>query len=75
MARSHGHVTQADLAAYRAVWREPLAGDWEGYRVITAPLPSSGGIALLSMLVMKTDLAAAFADVPLNSPQYVHLLA
>lgn len=75
MARSHGHVTQADLAAYRAVWREPLAGDWEGYRVITAPLPSSGGIALLSMLAMKTDLAAAFAGLPLNSPQYVHLLA
>ncbi|TLY95119.1 MAG: gamma-glutamyltranspeptidase, partial [Gammaproteobacteria bacterium] len=61
MARSHGHITRADLAAYRAVWREPLAGDWAGYRVITAPLPSSGGIALLSMLAMKADLAAAFA--------------
>ncbi|HEY0768192.1 MAG TPA: gamma-glutamyltransferase, partial [Steroidobacteraceae bacterium] len=46
MARGHGHVTYADLAAYRAVWREPLAGEWAGYRVITAPLPSSGGIAL-----------------------------
>src|SRR6266480_25556 len=60
MTRSHGHITRADLAAYRAVWREPLSGDWAGYRVITAPLPSSGGIALLSMLAMKVDLAAAF---------------
>src|SRR5256886_1768229 len=59
MARSHGHITRADLAAYRPVWREPLAGDWAGYRVLTAPLPSSGGIALLSMLAMKADLAAA----------------
>jgi gamma-glutamyltranspeptidase/glutathione hydrolase len=75
MARSHGHITRADLAAYRAVWREPLAGDWAGYRVITAPLPSSGGIALLSMLAMKADLAPAFAGVTLNSAQYVHLLA
>jgi gamma-glutamyltranspeptidase/glutathione hydrolase len=75
MARSHGHITRADLAAYRAVWREPLAGDWAGYRVVTAPLPSSGGIALLSMLAMKADLAAAFAGVALNSAQYVHLLA
>ena len=75
MARSQGHITRADLAAYRALWREPLAGDWAGYRVITAPLPSSGGIALLSMLEMKTDLAAAFAGVAPNSPQYVHLLA
>jgi gamma-glutamyltranspeptidase/glutathione hydrolase len=75
MARSHGHVTRADLAAYRALWREPLAADWAGYRVLTAPLPSSGGIALLSMLAMKTDLAASFAGVAHNSPQYVHLLA
>ena len=75
MARSHGHITRADLAAYRALWREPVAADWAGYRVITAPLPSSGGIALLSMLAMKTDLAATFAGVAPNSPQYVHLLA
>ena len=72
---SHGHITRADLETYRAVWREPLVGEWAGYNVITAPLPSSGGIALLSMLAMKKDLAAAFAGVVPNSPQYVHLLA
>ena len=75
MTRDHGHITRADLAAYRPVWRAPLEGNWAGYRVISAPPPSSGGIALLSMLAMKTDLAAAFAGVPLNSAQYVHLLA
>ena len=75
MERGHGHITAADLSDYRAVWREPLVDSWAGYRVITAPLPSSGGIALLSMLTMKTDLASAFAGVPVNSPQYVHLLA
>ncbi len=75
MTRDHGHVTAADLAAYKPLWREPLEGDWAGYHVITAPLPSSGGIALLSLLAMKHDLARAFAGVPLNSAQYVHLLA
>jgi gamma-glutamyltranspeptidase/glutathione hydrolase len=75
MARSHGHITAADLEAYRAVWRKPLEGEWAGYHVITAPLPSSGGIVLLSMLAMKADLAPAFAGVPLNSAQYVHLVA
>jgi len=75
MARGHGHVSRADLAAYRPVWREPLIGSWAGYQVITAPLPSSGGIALLSLLAMKADLASAFQGVPLNSAQYVHLLA
>ena len=75
MARGQGHVSAADLAAYRAVWREPLLGQWAGYQVITAPLPSSGGITLLSMLAMKADLAPAFAGAQLNSAQYVHLLA
>jgi len=75
MARSHGYISREDLTAYRAVWREPLTGEWAGYHVITAPLPSSGGITLLSMLAMKADLASAFAGIAANSPQYVHLLA
>jgi gamma-glutamyltranspeptidase/glutathione hydrolase len=75
MARSHGHIAAADLKAYKPVWRAPLEGDWAGYRVITAPPPSSGGIGLLSLLAMKADLAPDFAGVPLNSAQYVHLLA
>ncbi len=75
MARNGGYITVKDLSDYRPVWREPLIGEWAGYKVITAPLPSSGGIALLSLLEMKHDLAPAFSGVPQNSPQYVHLLA
>jgi gamma-glutamyltranspeptidase/glutathione hydrolase len=75
MARSHGHVAATDLEAYRVVWRKPLEGEWAGYHVLTAPLPSSGGIVLLSMLAMKSDLTSAFAGVALNSVQYVHLVA
>jgi gamma-glutamyltranspeptidase / glutathione hydrolase len=75
MESSHGHITRADLGAYRAVWREPLVGEWASYNVITAPPPSSGGITLLSMLAMKKELATAFAGLAPNSAQYVHLLA
>jgi gamma-glutamyltranspeptidase/glutathione hydrolase len=70
-----GLITREDLAGYKAVWREPLEGEWHGFHVITAPPPSSGGIALLQMLQMKADAAKLFAGVTLNSPQYVHLLA
>ena len=70
-----GHITLADLRGYRPRWRTPLARDWAGYRVITAPPPSSGGLMLLSLLAMRADLAADFKDVPQNSAQYVHLLA
>ncbi|NML34623.1 gamma-glutamyltransferase [Paraburkholderia sp. G-4-1-8] len=73
--RGHGLITKADLAQYKAVWREPVQAQWNGYRVITAPPPSSGGVGLVQLLKMKADLASDFKGVPLNSAQYVHLIA
>lgn len=70
-----GLITKADLAGYKAIWRAPVTAKWRGYDVITAPPPSSGGIALMQMLLMKQDLAPSFKGVGLNDPQYVHLLA
>lgn len=70
-----GLITREDLKGYQAVWREPLEGQWHGFRVITAPPPSSGGIALLQMLQMKADAAKLFNGIALNSPQYIHLIA
>ncbi|MBS0395004.1 MAG: gamma-glutamyltransferase, partial [Proteobacteria bacterium] len=70
MQRDHGLISAADLAGYRAIWRTPLETDWAGYHVITAPPPSSGGIALVALLKMKAAVAPLFRDVPLNSPQY-----
>ncbi len=70
-----GLISHADLAGYKAAWRAPIEGDWRGMHVITAPPPSSGGIALLQMLAMKADDAALFKGVALNSPQYLHLMS
>ncbi len=70
-----GLITRADLAGYRALWREPLRERWKSFEVITAPPPSSGGIALLQLLRMRQDAAALFRDVAVNSPQYMHLTA
>jgi len=70
-----GLITKADLAAYKAIWREPVVGTWRGYRVITAPPPSSGGIALLQLLTMKQDDSRLFEGVGLNTPQYLHLVS
>jgi gamma-glutamyltranspeptidase/glutathione hydrolase len=71
----HGLITQQDLRDYKAVWREPLAADWKGYCVITAPPPGSGGIGLIQMLKMRADLQPAFDGLTLNSAQYIHLIA
>ncbi|WP_413194921.1 gamma-glutamyltransferase family protein [Pararobbsia alpina] len=73
--RGHGLITQADLSSYKAVWRQPLVGNWRGYQVITAPPPSSGGVILLQMLKMREDLESKFQGVDLNSAQYVHLVS
>lgn len=75
MRRGGGIISARDLAAYRPVWREPLTARWRDYDVVSAPPPSSGGIALMQMLGMKDALATQFNGVPLNSPQYVHLVA
>ena len=41
---------EQDLADYRVVEREPIRLQHRGYEIITAPPPSSGGIALGQML-------------------------
>jgi len=71
----HGLVTKQDLIQYKAVWRQPLTADWNGYRVVTAPPPSSGGVGLIQMLKMKAALKQAFDGVDSNSAPYIHLIA
>jgi gamma-glutamyltranspeptidase/glutathione hydrolase len=73
--KTPGLITRDDLARYRALWREPLRERWNSFEVITAPPPSSGGIALLQMLRIKQDAAVLFQGVALNSPHYMHLIA
>ncbi len=43
-------ITEADLANYEVKEREPVRGTYRGLEVISAPPPSSGGIALVQML-------------------------
>jgi gamma-glutamyltranspeptidase/glutathione hydrolase len=49
--REHGgHISEADLRGYTVAERQPLAGSYKGYQILTAPPPSSGGIGILQML-------------------------
>lgn len=45
-----GIWSMQDLAEYRLVERAPLSIEHRGYRIVTAPPPSSGGIALAQVL-------------------------
>jgi gamma-glutamyltranspeptidase/glutathione hydrolase len=59
MQTGKGLITKADLKNYHAVWRKAITGMYKGYKIITMPPPSSGGIALLQLLrsVEKYPLA------------------
>jgi gamma-glutamyltranspeptidase / glutathione hydrolase len=46
----HGLLTQADFDAYRVRELSPIECDYRGFRVVSAPPPSSGGIVLCEML-------------------------
>ena len=52
MQRGGGGITQADLDAYRPIWREPIVGTYRGFDIVSMPPPSSGGIMLVQMLNM-----------------------
>jgi len=43
-------ITLQDLAQYKVVERRPVTGAFHNYRIISAPPPSSGGVALVSAL-------------------------
>jgi gamma-glutamyltranspeptidase/glutathione hydrolase len=50
MKNGDGLISKADLQNYHSVWRKPITGNYKGYKIITMPPPSSGGIALLQLL-------------------------
>lgn len=52
MKNGKGLITKTDLENYHSVWRNALTGSYKGYKVITMPPPSSGGVALLQLLQM-----------------------
>lgn len=48
--KNGGLITKEDLAAYKAVERTPISGDYRGYQVYSMPPPSSGGIHIVQIL-------------------------
>lgn len=72
MKRGNGIITLQDLKNYTAEWREPLTGTYRGYKIITMPPPSSGGIALLQLL--KSVEPYALNKYGFNSDSTVQLM-
>ena len=72
MAANGGIITLEDLAAYQAVEREPIRGDYRGYEIVSMPPPSSGGVVLVEMLNILEGYD--LKTIGHNSALYLHLL-
>jgi len=53
-----GLITEADLAAYRVIWRRPIRVPYEGDEFVSNPPPSSGGILIGYGLSLLDRLSA-----------------
>lgn len=72
MKRGNGQITYKDLAAYSSVFRDPVSGNYRGYRIISASPPSGGGIILLQILGMIEPYN--LGETGFHSWQAVHLI-
>ncbi|HVB37232.1 MAG TPA: gamma-glutamyltransferase [Vicinamibacterales bacterium] len=68
-----GLITKADLAAYKPVERKPITGTYRGYRIVSMPPASSGGIAIVELLNILEGLP--IAKDGFNTPATIHLMA
>lgn len=73
MAANDGLITLQDLKAYRPIIRQPVRGTYRGYKIISMPPPSSGGVHLTQIL----NILEAFpiASIGHNSAETIHLMA
>lgn len=73
MERHGGLITRDDLAGYKAVEREPVAGTYRGFRVLSMPPPSSGGTHVVQILNLLERYP--LAEWGSDSARTVHVMA
>jgi len=71
MERSGGIITREDLAAYEAKWREPIEAEYRGYRLVSMPPPSSGGVTIAEILNITESVG--LDTLGYHSADHVHV--
>jgi len=67
-----GHITLKDLEKYKPLERVPITGNYRGYEVVSAPPPSSGGIAMVELLNILENYE--LTEDEWGSSNYIHHL-
>jgi gamma-glutamyltranspeptidase / glutathione hydrolase len=68
-----GRLAKTDLLDYRVREREPVTADYRGYRVVSMPPPSSGGVHLIQILNILSGYP--MAEYGAGSSQSLHVMA
>ena len=72
MKRGSGIIGYDDLKNYAVKHREPHIFDYKGYKIVSMPMPSSGGLLLHQMMKMVEN--RNIAAMGFQSPQAVQLM-
>ncbi|MBB4078109.1 gamma-glutamyltranspeptidase/glutathione hydrolase [Lewinella aquimaris] len=71
MESGGGLITAEDLRSYAPKWKAPITKDYKGYRIISMPPSSSGGVALAQMTEMLENYP--LAEYGFHSPRAVQV--
>lgn len=73
MRRGKGLVSQRDLDQYQVKHHEPVVGTYRGFKIVSMPPPSSGGVHVVEILnILQGD---EYGALGYGSADSVHLLA
>lgn len=68
-----GIITKDDLASYKALWKEPIVGEFDGNLIYGMPMPSSGTAVTIETLNILKRFKPK--DYGFGSTDYLHLLS
>ena len=74
MQRGGGIITKEDLANYQPVERKVLTGNYKGYDVYSMAPPSSGGVALVTLLNMMELELVPEPENTVDYSYYLHVM-
>jgi gamma-glutamyltranspeptidase / glutathione hydrolase len=72
MQRGKGILNLRDLRNYKVKLRQPIIGEFKGYKIVSMPPPSSGGIHIVQMLNMLKN--EDFKKLRPHSAETLHLI-
>ncbi|OOF80477.1 gamma-glutamyltransferase [Rodentibacter caecimuris] len=73
MKQHNGLISLEDMRNYQAIERRPIVGNYRGYKIVTMPPPSSGGIHLVQLFNMLENYP--LNEFGANSAKTIHYLA